>query len=306
MNFIEYPVGGKTIGTIDNNIGSFRHFRSPFLTEIVDSIWDLDIPDSDAAKTLAIKLAPSPSLLLMAQYRTPAAVRQGNQDFPSKCAIQIQTSSVALQPTGALGVIIVFLKPDAANRIVEAPLGQFAKATVHLGNVFRRGDVMMCSELLVGARNSAERIATVEAFLLRLVRPRPDGVAYIAASQLRTDPNLTLHRLAVMLNVSVRQLSRTFNATFDMPPKRFARLARFEMIVAERRKSLSWAEIASACGFSDQTHLVREFRDIAGEAPTEFFAQEMVTGVTLRDSNFIIQRAVDHASGLPRIKGRTT
>lgn len=296
MNFIEYPVGEQTGGSVDQHSGSFRCFRSPFLTDIVDSIWDLDVPDCDVARTLAIKLAPSPSLLLLAQYRAPVLVRQGNQDLPNKCAVQVQGSSVALQPTGSLGVIIVCLKPDAASRIVEAPLGQFAKETIHLGNVFRRGDVLMCSELLAEARDSAERIATVEAFLLRLIRPRRDGVAYLAASHLRDDPRLTLHQLASMLDVSVRQLSRTFNATFDMSPKRFARLARFERIVAERRKGLPWAEIACACGFSDQAHLVREFRDIAGEAPTEFFAREMASTIELPEAHFIVQRALDHAA----------
>lgn len=293
MNFVEYPVAGQVGLSAEKSAGTFRRFHSRLLTDIVDAIWDVDIPDSDTAGALAIKFAPGNSLLLMAQYRTPALVRQGHQDLPSKCATQIQASSVTLRPAGALGLIVVCLRPDAANRIVEAPLGQFANANIPLANVFSRGDVSTCDELLVEARDSPERVATVEGFLLRRVRPQRDGLACRAASHLTSDPSLPLQQLASRLDVSMRQLSRSFSATFGICPKRFARLARFEKVVAERRKGLSWAEIACACDFTDQAHLVRDFRDIVGEVPTEFFAQEMGACIGMTEANFVIQRAVE-------------
>jgi AraC-like DNA-binding protein len=80
-----------------------------------------------------------------------------------------------------------------------------------------------------------------------------------------------------------------------MTPKRFGRLARIEKIMAERRNGLSWAEIACACDLTDQAHLIREFKDIVGEAPTEFFAQEMYTGVaSMTDANFVVRQAVEN------------
>jgi len=295
VNVIEYPVGFRTGGPVEHGAGSFRCFRSVLLAGIVDAIWDLDIPDSDAARALAIKYAPSTALLLMAQYRAPVLVRQQHRYLPSKCATQIQAASVTLQPTGPLGFVIVCLRPDAASRIVDAPLGQFANANLHLANVFSRGDVSTCDEMLAEAPSSPERMATVEAFLLRRLRPQLDSLACRAASYLRSDPALPLQRLAAMLSVSVRHLSRTFNATFGMAPKRFARLARIEKIVAGRRNGLSWAEIACACDLTDQAHLVREFRDIVGEAPTEFFAQEMSAGLArMTAGNFVIQQPVEN------------
>ena len=298
MNCIEYPVGVKT--STPNNVGSFRCFRSRLLADIVDAIWDLDIPDRDVAKTLAIKCAPGTSFLLMAQYRAPVLVRQADRNLPSKCATQIQSSAVTLQATGELGFIIVALKPDAAGRIVDGPLRQFANANIHLGAVFSRGDVSTCDEMLAGARNSSERIATVEAFLLRRLRPQRDSLACRAASYLRSDPTLSLLRLASMLSVSVRHLSRMFNATFGMSPKRFGRLARIEKIVAERRNGLSWAEIACACDLSDQAHLVREFKDIVGEVPTEFFARQMRADIgRMAEANFIVQQTVAHEPPAP-------
>jgi AraC-like DNA-binding protein len=87
------------------------------------------------------------------------------------------------------------------------------------------GDVSTCDEMLAEARNGPERIATVECFLLRRLRPQRDNLACRVASYLKGDPTLPLQQLASMLSVSTRHLARTFKATFGMTPKRFARLA---------------------------------------------------------------------------------
>lgn len=294
MNLIEYPVGVTTSARVAYGVGHFRCFRSRLLGDIVDAIWDLDVPDGDAARALAIKYAPGTCLLLMAQYRAPVLVQHRGRDLPNKCATQIQAASVTLRPTGALGFVVVCLRPEAASRIVNARLGQFANANIHLANLFSRGDVSTCDQMLAEARNSPERIASVEAFLLQRLRPQRDSLACRAASCLRSDPALPLQQLACLLGISVRHLSRRFNATFGMTPKRFGRLARIEKIVAERRNGLSWAEIACACDLTDQAHLIREFKEIVGEAPTQFFAPEMRAGIARMKANFIVQEAVEN------------
>ena len=289
MNFVEYPIGVH--GNAPIRVGTLKCFRLPLLSDIVEAIWDCDIPDGDFAKALTIKCAPGTSLWLMGQYRTPAEMRQGTWILPTKCATQIQSHAVTLRPTGALGVVIVCLRADAASRIVEAPLREFANATIHLESVFRPREVAMCDDMLAGARTSEERIAGIQSFLLRHLRPHNDSLASSAALQLRKDPTMQIHSLAAKLGISARHLARAFNVSFGISPKRFARLARFQKLLAERRHGQSWAQVAYACGLTDQAHLVREFQDIVGESPTEFFTHELRMGAEgMDEANLIIQR----------------
>lgn len=253
---------------------AFKMFCPPSLVDIVDAVWDLDIPDGDAAKALTIKYPPGTSILLIAQYRAPfrTAWQSGPSGHaPSKYATQVQTGVVSLHPTGPLGVIIVCLKPEAAACILGAPIRSFAEAKIDLRNLFNVGDVFLCDEMLAEARNSRERIATVEGFLSQHARrPQPDSVACRAASVLRRNPALPVHRLASQLDVSKRQLSRGFKATFGTTPKQFARLARVEKALAAWHDGGAWPDIAYAYGFADQAHMIKEFNRIIGQAPADF------------------------------------
>jgi AraC-like DNA-binding protein len=292
MNFVEYPIGAHADVSAHEGVGILRCFRSSSLSDILEAIWDCDIPDGDVAKALTIKCAPGTSLRLIGQYRTPAEIHQRTELLPTKCATQIQSHAVTLRPTGELGVVIVCLRSDAASRIVEAPLREFANANIHLGDIFSACEVAMCDDMLAAAQTSEERIAGVQSFLLRHLRPHTDSLANRAALHLRKDPTMQVHSLAAKLGSSPRHLSRAFNAAFGVSPKRFARLARFQKILAERRNGRSWAQVAHACGLTDQAHLVSEFQDIAGESPTNFFTHELRIGAEgMDEANLIVQHA---------------
>ncbi len=57
-----------------------------------------------------------------------------------------------------------------------------------------------------------------------------------------------------------------------MTPKVFARLARLKaaMRLSEGQVRPEWAEIAAATGYFDQSHMVRDFRDLNGATPVAF------------------------------------
>ena len=266
-------------------------FRPQLLGDVVDAIWDWDVPEGFAARSLTIKQAPGPSLLLMAHYRSAVTARHLNKVLPEKWATQIREGALQLQPSGPLGAIVVCLKPEDASRIVGALLREFGTGAVDLQTLFSSSSAATCEELLAGARTSTERVALVEAALFRRLSRQHDLTVHQAASILRSDPTVPLQRLASELDVSKRQLSRTFSRTFGLGLKQFARLTRIEKIVAWKNTGLSWAEVAYAANMSDQAHLIREFKSIVGETPVHFFGRDCDSGIgAMNCATFVVQR----------------
>jgi AraC-like DNA-binding protein len=54
-----------------------------------------------------------------------------------------------------------------------------------------------------------------------------------------------------------------------------ARILRHQHVTAGLRAGLPLADLAEAAGYSDQPHLNREFRALAGCTPTEYLASRL-------------------------------
>ena len=81
--------------------------------------------------------------------------------------------------------------------------------------------------------------------------------------------------LAASLGSSVRRLQRRFGVQVGVSPKMLARIRRFQRVFsAWRQDPRSLAVVAMQCGYFDQPHLIRDFRDFAGRAPAAFLASQ--------------------------------
>jgi AraC-like DNA-binding protein len=88
-------------------------------------------------------------------------------------------------------------------------------------------------------------------------------------------PHATLsnHEMAALSGLSVRAFERKFSATFQVTPTQFfkrLRLTRAAEMLLQTNTPI--AQVASEWGYSDQSHLNREFRHYFGSTPARYRA----------------------------------
>ena len=92
---------------------------------------------------------------------------------------------------------------------------------------------------------------------------------------MRTGGTARVEELAADVGWSRRHLGARFRAETGLGTKTAARLIRFEhaldLLRSPARPGL--AEVAAVCGYADQPHLARDFRDLAGITATEWMAE---------------------------------
>ncbi|MFY8105643.1 MAG: AraC family transcriptional regulator [Elstera sp.] len=93
-----------------------------------------------------------------------------------------------------------------------------------------------------------------------------------AAARLQDDPTaaVSLADLADETGLSAFQLIRAFHAAYGLPPHAFQKLARLRRAEEGLRRGEAIADVAAACGFSDQAHLTRAFKAFRGVTPGQF------------------------------------
>jgi AraC-like DNA-binding protein len=104
--------------------------------------------------------------------------------------------------------------------------------------------------------------------LLNAWRGPPCGVARASGAAVRT--------LARDAGVSERTLERRTRAATGFGPAELRRLVRFRRALRLHDAGVTnWATVAADAGYSDQPHLVREFRRFAGLTPTAWQAERV-------------------------------
>ena len=74
---------------------------------------------------------------------------------------------------------------------------------------------------------------------------------------------------------STRHLEQRFRGELGITPKAAVRITRFERSVdAARDPRRRLADVAADCGYADQAHLAREWRDLAGLPPSRWRAED--------------------------------
>jgi AraC-like DNA-binding protein len=69
-----------------------------------------------------------------------------------------------------------------------------------------------------------------------------------------------------------RRFRNVFAAQVGLTPKVFCRILRFHRVraLADQIEKPDWAQIASTCGYFDQSHLINDFQEFSGFSPAEY------------------------------------
>jgi len=145
-------------------------------------------------------------------------------------------------------------------------------------------------------RAMLEELAACLEERLRVSGPRHKGsasenlhpaVVYMAGELDICDAPGCVHRVTEKIGMSQRRVAQLFHEQVGVSPKTFHRVRRFQHTLSRLRgvRQVDWADLAVACGYYDQAHLSRDFRQIAGMTPSAYLAAatEHLNHVPLRD-----------------------
>jgi AraC-like DNA-binding protein len=238
---------------------------------------------------------PSGAVTLVVSLEEPLrAARAGHPDPGSFGSVLagLTTAPTSVHHGGHQHGVQLALRPHAARQLFGCPAGELAQALFELVDVVGSSGTRLRDRLHASA-SWAERFAVVEETLLGLAGAagrgaRRDGPAPEVSEAWRvigaSGGAVPVRDVATRVGWSMRRLQREFGAEFGLSPKAAARLRRFERsvpLVASGRAGLS--DVALRCGWSDHAHMDRDWRDLAGTAPSRWRAEDALARPVPRD-----------------------
>jgi AraC-like DNA-binding protein len=276
----------------------YREYRvPPPLDAFVECVWFLagEQDGSGAATPSLQRILPDGCVELIFHFRerfhaistTGGPIRQ-----PACFVVGLLTSPFVIAPAARVDTMAVRFRPGGAYPFVRGPLTALTDRAAALDDFWgretadriwqqlavtslacRRGDAAK-------ADDEAARVGVISRELLqRLAMVEPDrATASAVADLVGTSGRASIGRVAARAGMTTRHLQRRFAERVGVSPKLLARILRFQRTLLHRaaadRPRPDWVRVAVDCGYTDQSHLIRDYGAFAGETPATLLAAE--------------------------------
>ena len=257
----------------------YREFRPPpSLSDHVECIWTLESRDGHSAATPE-RILPDGCIELILNFgaRFSEHKEAGHCELqPSRFVVGQMTRPVLISPTGPIDLMGIRFAPGGALPFFSLPPAELTNQIVSLADVEGSLDRELSGQIY-DARDLPEKIDIIKALLNRRINAEEEkGVTLRNAISeiVNCGGQISVDRLASDFGISGRQLERRFLKEVGIGPKALCRILRFQQVFrAVEREDKNWARVAADCGYHDQAHLIRDFRQFAGQTPTVLLEQ---------------------------------
>lgn len=191
--------------------------------------------------------------------------------------------------------MVVRFTPMGAHHFLRLPMHLIRDRAVDMSALDPKLAARVLS-LVGSARSWNQRFDVIEALVAERLAHAPLSSAFTSAWRRleASDGRVRIGALASEVDCSHRALIDQFRTCVGATPKAVGRLFRFNRAIRTldgfgRRagdwhqpfiesgaaglgpvRQTPWADVAADCGYSDQAHFIREFRQFAGVTPIEF------------------------------------
>jgi AraC-like DNA-binding protein len=163
----------------------------------------------------------------------------------------------------------VLFRPLGMYRLYGVPIAPFTGGGTEGHAVFGL-QVSTLHERLGNAANFAERVNLLDDFFVHRLGLANPLTPMARAMRLMASGRCNVGDAARMSGISERHFERRSLEWTGVSPKALARVSRFQRAIQEYRSGGgSWTDIAHKVGYYDQMHMVRDFHDLGGGAPTQ-------------------------------------
>ena len=168
----------------------------------------------------------------------------------------------------------IHFKPGGAFPFLPFPLNELHNCDLTLADLW--GEAQFCEllSMIHGADSIPEKFRLLEQWLMvHTYHPllHHPSVSF-STPLLLTMPNIPMQSLTEKVNLSQRHFIHIFQKEMGFTPKLFSRIARFQRVLnkIESISSIDWFDVATDCGYYDQSHFIHEFQEFSGISPTAY------------------------------------
>jgi len=174
-----------------------------------------------------------------------------------------------------LTLIIVVFQPNGIHQLLGIPANEFLDSIISIDAVLGKNGLILQDKL--SEYNDQKRIELLNHFFSNLISKKSQSNQLIITNSLdfiaSKKGHFSVAQLVKHTGYTERHLERKFKECIGLNPKKFGNVVRlhyFLKLLKDKSKTSNLTPICYDAGFSDQSHLIKEFRKHTGISPKEY------------------------------------
>lgn len=250
------------------------------LKPLVKCYWTLDGPKEDNAQKQTI--VPDGCMEMIFHYGDlyQQYLPDGEVIIQPRCFVFGQLSRpLEIQPTGITGIFSARFNPDGFAPISPIPLTDLQDKATSLLDLFgNEGEEL--AQNIVGSATTEERRNLMEAFLFKRFQDSK-AINSLVKSTLKTilesRGSLSVSEVSKNQQINRRSIERRMITHTGLSPKKLSKIIRLQstlkLLISGKYTSLT--AVAHEADYYDQSHFIKDFKDITGITPKEFYGDNL-------------------------------
>ena len=248
-----------------------RKEPSEKLTRFIECFWMMDSEGDGTVSTQ--KIIPDGFPELIFHYGDPYQIDiSGKWVLQSRQLVAGQVKRFFhLQNTGVSGMIGVKLQPAALHLLFGVDMSLLVDEVLDLSSI------LPDLEYPVPSRDHFDDFCDqIEKVFLGQFHSIESGLEEVIKLVQEKHGILDVKELVGLSGYNTRRLERMFKTHVGLSPKFYSRIVRLSYIFERvQEEDYRWASIAYQAGFTDQSHLIKNFKEFTGEDPTKYRFDEL-------------------------------
>ncbi len=183
--------------------------------------------------------------------------------------------SISAHPKSEM--FVIQFKPFGTYPFFHFPAENLSDKVLSYEEIFKE-ELTELRENLKKQESSKDKFNIAEQWLINRLNDSkiPSKELLYVIKKLETEPVTNFNEAINGYPYTQKHLIDQFKKYIGVTPKYYQRILRFNEILKQirQKESITWSQIAYQCGYSDQSHFIKEFNHFSGFNPQEFIKQE--------------------------------
>lgn len=257
----------------------------PLLLPLINLIMVKDVLPWNDTSTKVYSYPPTPEHCIMFYLNSPVKAKKLDEpEFTLRSACVVvgpQVTRIDLELSQDHRAVMIGFQPGGLYRFLGLPMKEIFDDGFDGFDILDR-DVHVLIEELKEIKQPEKINVKVQRYLIKKLPKVKEVLPFdMAIRQLQKAENsYQMDDVAWDACLGIRQFERKSLERLGMSPKLFSRIARFSKAyrMFEANQQLTWTQISHSCGYFDQMHFIKDFKEFTGATPSLISSKLASTG----------------------------